>query len=295
MDPATIGYIAAFMSGLLFGGSDVLVRISVTGLKPKVMLAISLIVGTPLLFIVAVVSQDPFPSIPAVAAYFIAGILNFVAGRLLFYYAVSSLGATTASVITSPTILVSALLATLFLKEPLSIYLLAGLLLTMIGVTIVSLKPSGVPLHNTNQTIGIITGILSVLMFAGSAVFVRYAGIVGSSPLWGSAISYASALPFVLPYTYKELIASFNNQYHNNIVLKTALTAALLVALAQLSRYIALTELPVARAVILISLFPLHTLYLSMLTSKHSLEKIMMRHIVGSLISISGIIIAYSS
>ncbi len=293
--PETTGYIAAFMSGFLFAGSDVLVRKAVIRLTPRAMLAISLLVGTPLLALFAVVSGDPLPPVKAILAYILAGMFNFVAGRLLFYLAVSALGVATASVLTSPTILVSAFLAAILLGEPLSLPLVVGLSLTTLGVFLASFRPSGVELQGVNYKLGLLSGIASVFMFASSAILVRYAGVQGASPLWGTTISYASALPIVLLYTWRDLSRSVRDKDTLGTALKAAIAAAAIVALAQMSRYIALTDLPVARAVILISLFPIHTIYLSRIAGEALMEEVRINHVLGGALGVMGIIVAYTA
>jgi len=293
-DQQLIGYTAAFLAGLLFALSDVLVRVSTVRLRPQTMLAVSLIVGTPLLALSALAAGDPLPAAREALLYALAGILNFVVGRLLFYYAVAGLGATTASIITSPTILIAAIMAWALLGEPLTPETLAGLSLVLLGIILASYQPSGTPLQGIGARLGLAAGAASTLVFASTSVIIRMAGAAGASPFWGATISYATALPVAVFLAYRAARSLRGVLPLGDPVLRVAAAAAVVVALAQLSRYTSLSILPVAQAVILISLFPIHTAVLSHLASREARERIGARHLAGGLLSFAGILLALS-
>ena len=285
------GYAAAFAAGLLFAVSDVLVRLGARTLQPVQLLLASLVFGTPILLAAAATSGDPLPGGRVLAYYVLAGLLNFVVGRLLFYYAVAGAGAATASISTSPTVIFSALLAWLLLGEPLDPRVAAGLLLVFLGVLLASLEPSGRPLQGARSRPAVVAGVASSLVFASTSILVRAAGVEGGSPSWGVAISYASALPIVAAYSLAKLGPGKLLPLRDPGI-RYAAGAAVAVAAAQLSRYVSLHLLPVAYAVILISMFPVHTVVLASLVSGEAREKVGMRHLAGALTAFSGIAVA---
>ena len=285
------GYAAAFAAGLLFAVSDVLVRLGARTLQPLQLLLASLVFGTPLLFAAAAASGEPLPSGRVLAYYVLAGLLNFVVGRLLFYYAVAGAGAATASIATSPTVLFSALLAWLILGEPLDPRVAVGLVLVFLGVLLASVEPSGRPLHGVGSRLAVAAGMASSLVFASTSIIVRAAGVEGGSPAWGVAVSYASALPVVAAYSLRRLGARRLLPLGDPGI-RYAAGAAVAVAVAQLSRYVSLHLLPVAYAVILISLFPVHTVVLASLVSGEARERVGARHLAGALTAFSGIAVA---
>jgi len=293
-DPQLLGYTAAFTAGLLFALSDVLVRVSTVRIKPQTMLSVSLIVGTPVLALASLLSGDPLPGQREALLYAAAGILNFVVGRLLFYYAVAGLGATTASIITSPTILIAAIMAWALLGEPLTPQTLAGLTLVLAGIIAASYTPSGRPLQGVGARKGLLAGAASTLVFASTSILIRAAGAAGGSPFWGATISYITALPIAVVLAFRATGSPRGVLPIGDPVLKAAGAAAVVVALAQLSRYTSLSLLPVAEAVILISLFPVHTAVLSVLFSEEAEERIGGRHLAGGLLSFAGILLALS-
>ena len=290
MEWNTTGLAAAFASGALFGLSDVLVRAGMRGVPPRAVQLLSILAGLPILLAAATLAGGPPPGGTVLAIYAAAGIVNFVVGRLLFYLAVTGLGAATASVITSPTILVASILAWLALGEPLTPRLLAGLLLAMTGAAVASLKPSGASLQGVGRRLGLVSGALGVLAFAVSAVLVRMAGLRGGDPLWGITVSYAAALPFVLLLGGRQLAQALGGAPARMILY--SLLGVATVALAQLSRYVALTLLPVAVASVLISLFPLHTVAFARLLGGEALERVRAQHAFGALMSFTGVALA---
>jgi len=265
------GYAAAFFAGLFFGLSDSLVRAASRKLSPYSNLFISLLIGTPILWL-SVAAAKPAPmNMEAGLAYLASGLLNFVAGRLLFYMAVSALGAASATVTTSPVTALSALLAWPLLGESLTAQQLLGVVLASVAVYIASSEPSGEPLHGEGLVKGIAAALGASLAFASATILVRYAAYHGGDPVAGTAISYTVALPFaaILVYAKKQHqeLARISREH----LYMTA--AAISVSLAQLSRYYSLTELRVANAVVLIGLFPLHTIAFTTLLTRATQEK----------------------
>jgi len=230
------GYLAAFGAGLLFGLSDSLVRAASRRLSPYVNLLISLLVGTPILWLAVPAIGSTYMGLSALTAYIIAELLNFVAGRLLFYIAVANLGAATATVATSP-----------------------------------------------------VTALSASLVFATATIMVRYAAYHGGDPVTGTAVSYTVALSFAALLVIAKKQQS--NLLHLSREHKYMIAAAISVALAQLSRYYSLTELSVANAVVLIGLFPLHTVAFTAIMKHSTEEKPGKRHVIAAIIAIVAIML----
>ena len=283
------GYLAAFSAGLLFGLSDSLVRAASRRLSPYVNLLISLLVGTPILWLAALATGFQLTEMSVLAAYVVAGLLNFVAGRLLFYIAVANLGAATATVATSPVTALSALLAWPLLGEKLTSLQLLGVVLSSIAVYIASTRPSGRPLHGTRRLLGIIAALSASFVFATATITVRYAAYQGGDPVTGTAISYTAALPFATLLVIAK--KQHSNLLHLSSEHKYMIAAAISVALAQLSRYYSLTELSVASAVVLIGLFPLHTVTFTTVMKQATEEKPGKRHVVAAIIATTAIVL----
>ncbi|MCE4601178.1 MAG: DMT family transporter [Desulfurococcales archaeon] len=286
LDGEPLGYAFALLAGLFFGLSDALVRAASVRLKPLENLSISLLVGTPLLWFFALAKGSTSVDSTAMVYFILAGLLNFVVGRLLFYIAITSLGATTASILASPTVIVSAILAWLLLGESLSAIQMTGIVLVMIAVSLASFRPSGKPLHNSKTTIGVVAGIGSTVVFAITAILVRSAaGYLNADPLTGVAISYTSALPVALLLERGPLRPGIMPRRE----LLYMVAAGVIVALAQLSRYQALNLTWVAKASVIISLFPLFTLLFSYVLRGEAMEEPSAVHLIAGVMAVAGI------
>lgn len=283
------GYLAAFSASLLFGLSDSLVRAASRRLSPYVNLLISLLVGTPILWLAVPATGSLSMGLSALTAYIIAGLLNFVAGRLLFYIAVANLGAATATVATSPVTALSALLAWPLLGEKLMYLQLLGVVLASMAVYIASTRPSGKPFHGEHYLLGIMAALSASLVFATATIMVRYAAYRGGDPVTGTAISYTVALPFAALLVIAK--KQHSNLLHISREHRYMIAAAISVALAQLSRYYSLTELTVANAVVLIGLFPLHTVAFTTIMGHTTEEKPGKRHVAAAIIATIAIVL----
>ncbi len=253
------------------------------------MLLVSLIVGTPLLWLAGFAAGEGIPASRALLLYAAAGVLNFVVGRLLFYIAVAALGASSASIVTSPAIVFSGLLAWAFLGEALTKWDLLGLGLVALSIYIASGKPSGDPLHGLSKVTGLTAGLAASVTFATTAVIIRAAGVESGSPILGAAISYTVAIPAAVVMAARApggLRVVYNAPRWIKAV---AAIAAAVAALAQLSRYSALSLAPVAEVVVFISLFPLHTTVLAHVIPRGRGERVRPVHLLAVLVAIAGI------
>jgi drug/metabolite transporter (DMT)-like permease len=223
--------------------------------------------------------------------YLAIGVLNFYLGRLLFYTAVAGLGAASSAIMASPVPLTAGLFASLVLNEELSFQHATGLTAVSVAVYMVAARPSGKPLAGVSRKTATIAGVVIIAIFTISTVAVRWASQRYGSPLAGVAISYAGALTSALSHTVllnlgaypalKELLKKLE---------APALVGGLLVALAQASRYLSLSMIPVADAVSLISLFPINTVIMASMVPGLG-EKIRPRHILASFMAAGGIML----
>jgi drug/metabolite transporter (DMT)-like permease len=286
----TSGLVLAFTAGLFFGLSDTLVRAASVKIKPSQNLMISLLVGTPILWLAAIVNGLSTLELHIALPFIVAGILNFIIGRYLFYVAISYSGATTASIATSPVVVFSSLLAWPILGERLTYEEVTGVFLVMLAVYLVYNRPSGKPLHGGSSSIGVLFGLTSALVFSTTSLLVRMgAGYYEGDPIIGVAISYTTALLLMLPLT---MSLDLGEIIDNKRSLTYMVLAATIVSLAQLTRYEAFSLCKVAKVSVLISLFPIHTLVFSYLLSGELKEKPEVKHVIAVFIAVAGVLLA---
>lgn len=279
------GVILGFFSGLTFALGDVLVRAASTGLSPRANLLISLLVGTPVATLAAIISHEGLPSLQATYLYVVAGLLNFVIGRLLFYYSIAYAGAATSSVVTSMAIPLASLFAWVLLGEEPVIGEVVGLASVTTAAVLASVRVSGEPLGDGSSKLGIIAGLSAAAVFALSSPTVRAASSVGGAPLWGMSISYASAIPFALVLGWSDLAAGARLRQARFMV-----AAAFSTAVAQMLRYSALSVARVATVVVAIGMFPVHTVVLSAILLRREYgERLGINHVVAAVLAVIGI------
>ncbi len=287
MEQPALGLTLAFTAGVLFGLNGALIRAGSRNVSTTLSVLISLALGTPLLLGAAVLSGQLL-SLPLEgwAAYFAAGILSFVVGRGLYYYSITLLGATSASIIVTPTTILSAILAWIVLDEEPGVRIVGALGLTVLAVYLAGSRPSGVTRDNRPgyRLRGILGATTAVVAFAGSTILVRYGGAAFHAPLAGIFASYLVALAIVTPYAYmRGAIVEFRVVDRRSLLY--IVVAGVAVVFAQMSRYVALSLIEVAPTVVLISLFPLHTAFFTVFFSEAD-EKPGKRHLAATLASV---------
>ncbi|MCE4610423.1 MAG: DMT family transporter [Desulfurococcales archaeon] len=279
-----VGYILAYAAGWLFAVSDVLVRGASKGLSPRDNLLLSLVYGTPLLAALSLAFGEGAISLEGLAVYSAIGALHFYLGRLLFYTAVANLGSASAAIIVSPSPIIASILAVALLGEPLTLWQVLGLTLVAVGVYIAAAEPTGKPLTaGGSKAAGALAGVGSTLIFSFTMVAVRWASGEYGSPLLGATASYTAALAIV------SLTHRLNPGREAWGKVRYAALAGVAVALAQASRYTALSLIPVAEAAALISLFPVNTVIAASL-APWTEEKIRGRHIIAAGLAVVGVV-----
>ena len=286
---AEAGIALGFFSGLSFALGDVLVRAASTGLSPRANLLISLLIGTPAAAAAALIIGERLPSLQATYLYILAGLLNFVIGRLLFYYSIAYAGAATSSVVTSMAIPMASIFAWVFLSEEPGLGEVVGLASVTTAAVLASIRVSGEPLGGGSSRLGIVAGLSAAVVFALSSPTVRAASALGGAPIWGMSISYATAIPFAAVLGWRDLAASARLRQARFMV-----AAALSTAVAQMLRYSALSVARVATVVVAIGMFPVHTVALSAIILRRGYgERLGLNHVAAAVLAVVGIACTY--
>lgn len=222
-----------------------------------------------------------------------AGILHFVIGRWLFFKGVQFSGANVTSILRRIDSLVALLFGCAFLNEPVSIQLVAGILLTVFGVIITTLNPDMIrdnqaPLLNLSPKAlffglgaGVLWGITPVMMKVG---------LQGTdAPVAGAFISFFAAtvaLSFSLLSPGRR--GSFS-QLSGKIV-GLYCVVGVLAGIANLFRFLALNLSPASVVTPLLSTTPVFLVALSFLLNR-KLEVFNLAVIVGTVAVVIGTIL----
>ena len=222
-----------------------------------------------------------------------AGILHFVIGRWLFFKGVQFSGANVTSILRRIDSLVALLFGAAFLKEPVSIQLVVGILLTVFGVIITSLNPKMVrdnqaPLLNLSPKalfFGLGTGVLW-----GITPVMMKVGLQGSdAPVAGAFISFfAATIALSFSLLNRDRRNSFSQLSWKIIGLYCIV--GLLAGIANMFRFLALNLSPASVVTPLLSTTPVFLVALSFLLNR-KLEVFNLPVIVGTVAVVIGAIL----
>ena len=131
------GVVFGLLASVGFGSTAILVRLGVQNVRPTTGAWVSLLTGSLVVLILALIfANQDFKALVPIAFFWIGlmGFLNFGMGRLLNIYSIQKVGATRAAPLFSLAPLSAMALAIIFLGETPTPLMLAGTLLVVIGV-----------------------------------------------------------------------------------------------------------------------------------------------------------------
>jgi len=266
-----LGAILAFTSAALFGLNNATMRRAVINATVLQGMAVTVPVGIPV-FLVFAVLMGGFGAMQSwpVATWgwmSLAGVVHFVIGRYGNYRATQALGAALSSPIQQFSIVISVLLAMVFLNETLSPLNFLGIVLIILApmLALRTRKPStsddrdtpsakrsaSADLFKPDHRAGLFWGFVCAVGYGVSPLFVVYGlGASGdfADSVAGVLVSYVAATVVVAI-----LVAMTGGLGHitsmNATSFRWFLLTAIIVALSQLCRYLALAVAPVSLVV----------------------------------------------
>jgi drug/metabolite transporter (DMT)-like permease len=281
---------------------------------------VTVLMGVPLFLIVCLVTGQILNVADLSAKEYgllaIAGVIHYVIGRSFNYAGVAAIGATRSGPINALNLPYSATLAWLFLGEEMSLGVILGIILALIGPLLMfePRKGPSQPVAVTNvpssssgggtatvaaapaapavefQSIGYVYAVLCAVCYGSSPVLIRSAleNHSGVSVLGGlaaySAASFFLILSLILP-SRRGLVAALNPA-----TLKAFFAAGFFVWMAQMLNFVALTLASVAVVATFIRFSNVFTLVISYIYNRN-LEMITVRVVLGVLLSVAGAIV----
>lgn len=265
-----LGALLAFISAAFYGTNNACLRRGVLSGTVSQAMAITVPLGVPLFLTAAFISGQlfDFEQLPVRSFYLFAaaGILHFVWGRYWNYRSTVALGSIGAGPIQQSQLLISIVLAVVFLHETLSPLKVIGILLILLGPTLIAItnkkkKKSNKPRYNASQDstvgeaahkhfepkilVGYMCALLSATGYGVSPVLIR-AGLAGTDlGLAGGLIAYiAAAVTFgLVTLVTPGQLNHIKKMDHSGI--PWYLLSGVLVFFAQMLRFLALGLAPV--------------------------------------------------
>ncbi len=184
---------AAFAGAVAIGGANyIAVKFSNEELDPMSGAAMRFIGAAVVLFLICAIGRYPMPRGRAAVGAAIYGILGFGVAYALVYYSVLGLGAGPTAVILGAVPLATLLLAVLHRQEKLTVRGVAGGVLALIGIGILSAGSLGGDL----QPSYVIAALVAVLAIAESSVVIK--GFPKTHPMSTNAVAMSIGAVFLV-------------------------------------------------------------------------------------------------
>jgi uncharacterized membrane protein len=272
----------ALLTSFCFGLNAILIRKGLKNSTPVTAAIIVSLVQTPILATLALQSTITWDRW-AVGYFVLAGIFASTIARALNYLAIDRVGVNIATSLSGTDPLFSNILAILILKEPLVPSTLAGVLLIVLGVIVMS----GLELEEGIKKTDLIIPILAALGYA-SANMVRKMGLsIVPNAGFGAVIGAATSI-IVYPL-YLASIGRLEEFNPRTSGIKFFVGGGVIISVAMISMYTAFQSGSIAVVTGLIGTAPLFGLVLSALLLKDT-ERITRRVVVGCIIIFLGVL-----
>ena len=221
----------------------------------------------------------------------VAGVIHFIAGRMLKYTATQLLGANISAIVGKISPIIAATLGISLLGELLTWEVAVGVLLIVFGVTMVSVNPKALS-GNASANIssrGIFFALASGFLFGITPLFIKLGLHAPLSPVAATFVSYSAATIvlgfFLLSRKKRSALFGMGKRAFLFFCLDTVLSSG-----AQLFRYAALSVAPVSVVTPLISGSPVFVLGFSFLFNRR-IEVFNRFVIMGIIITVIGAVL----
>jgi drug/metabolite transporter (DMT)-like permease len=264
------GFVLAFSSTICFAGNKSFLSKPLIKYNSSIPVYIGLLIGVAITGLATIcIGQmasllHPTPFIILVFAA--VGILNFVVGRQLSYEAVKNIGANQTSPLLSVQIIYAISFAVLLLKEDVSVGIIFGSSLILIGVLLLEGIPSAIK-RGGNAKWGYIAAFSSALIFGFTPLLIKVGLSNYHSFIAGTFIAYVTAMAgyglAIKPRHVSESIKTMPRHILFSYIIAGALAVA-----AQLLRFGALSYAPIVIVAPVLASQPVFTLLMSLKFAK---------------------------
>jgi drug/metabolite transporter (DMT)-like permease len=271
------GYTFALLASVLWGFNGILVRKALEKVDSFTGTFYIVFISGIFLLSLSTISGDVLTvemDLRKVLLLSLGGIFQYFFGRTLTYFSVGVVGSSRAFTGTSTRIMFSAILGVVLLSERMGIVSLAGILVMIAGLYILS--------SERIRREGLLISILGGLSYGIASIFIK-SGML-SSPALSNTISVFSAIPLIFVLAVKKGEGWKLNRF--------LLLSGFTMFLGTYCYYVSLSMIPVVIAVPVSNLYPVFTTLFSYFLIQ-KLENITIRAFLGSLIAVFGGILIY--
>ena len=285
-----LGVFLAFLAAAGIAGQVVFVRIGTEHGTANDALVVVLLTNIFVLVPLALITGYPDFQLTtrAVLAFIGAGVVGTMLGRAFYYTSIKRIGASRTEPIKASVPLYAALIAVLILGETLTPVGLAGIVLIVAGVAVISWESTSNPGASaaTARPVDLLFPLIAALFFGIEPVFAKVGFAEGTSVLVGLAIkTVAATIGFAAYLRYRDTLPSPRSLRTGNT--RWYLLAGLSNTGFLLAYYSALSIAPVVLVAPIMQLSPLLVVVLSAVFLKR-LERVTPRLVAASLIVVAG-------
>ena len=280
--PVDIYALLALLSAFFNASATILIRQGLQDSNPQTGFWINLVVGVVGLWLaVWILTPGDVFAIQALPYFIAAGLLGTVGGRFTRFLAIDKVGASVAAPIINLNPFISAGLAIVLLGERVTLPILAGTLVIVVGTILLSMSGRQVGFRPRH----LVYPFTAALCF-GSVAIIRKLGLSQTGPIFGAAVNMTTALVAFTLYLW----ASGNGQvmHCRGPSLWYFIGAGIGENTGVCLMIVALSLGQVSLVVPLAGTAPLFVLPMTWLFLRH-VEKLTWRIIVGSILIVAGV------
>jgi uncharacterized membrane protein len=180
----------ALVAAITSASATILIRQGLRAYGPYTGFWINLLVGTVCVWIAVLATGGPGrPPVTGIALFALAGLIGTVAGRLLRFISIETVGASISAAMVNLSPLVSSVLAVLLLGERITVPIALGTLVIVLGTTLLSAGGKKIGVRPAQ----LVLPILSSACF-GLVAVIRKIGLTDVGPVVGMAVNVTTAL-----------------------------------------------------------------------------------------------------
>ena len=282
--------VLALFSSLLISGTTIIMKKGIERSNPTSAMLVVTLVGTLLLLVISLphIQLDHLKS-RAFPFFILAGIFSPALVRWLYFISLDRIGPSMSSSILSTGPAITAIFATVFLKEKLTIGVGLGIILIIVGIITFERDIHSNGKMTVRNKRDLIFALLASI-FVGLAIVIRKMGLnILDEPLFGVTVGFITSLLFyaILCLAFRGMRSAISLNRENTLYLCGAgvfLTAGWLTLFYALSHGDAIIVAPLA------SLHPVMVLGWSYLFFK-DMEKITFKTVVGVIVVLVGVLL----
>jgi uncharacterized membrane protein len=280
--PIDVYALLALMSAFFNASATILIRQGLQHSNPQTGFWINLVVGVVGLWLaVLILTPGDVFAIRALPYFIAAGLLGTVGGRLTRFLAIDKVGAAVAAPIINLNPFISAGLAILLLGEKVTLPILAGTLVIVVGTILLSMSGRQVGFQSRH----LVYPFTAALCF-GSVAIIRKLGLSQTGPIFGAAVNMTTAMVastlFFLASGNRQIMSCRGKSLWYFIGAGIAENTGVCLVIVALSLGQVSLVVPLAGTA------PLFVLIMTWLFLRH-VEKLTWRIIVGSILIVAGV------